>query len=71
MSAPDAAIRNSIDAIPAFQTNGVFDKDKFTQVLAQNNIAPDDFIREAKENIAEPAVDCRRAERCGRRPASW
>ena len=52
VNAPDAAIRNSIDSIPAFQTNGVFDKDKFTQVLAQNNIAPNDFIREAKENIA-------------------
>jgi peptidyl-prolyl cis-trans isomerase D len=52
VSAPDDAIRASLDAIPAFQTNGVFDKQKFTEVLAQNNISPDQFIAEAKEDIA-------------------
>jgi peptidyl-prolyl cis-trans isomerase D len=50
--APDAVIRQAIDGIPAFQTNGVFDKAKFAQVLAQNNNSPDQFINEAKSNIA-------------------
>ncbi len=53
VSAPDAAIRKAIDQIPAFQTNGVFDKTKFTQVLMQNNIAPVRFIDEVKDNIAD------------------
>ncbi|HUW80788.1 MAG TPA: SurA N-terminal domain-containing protein [Acidocella sp.] len=53
VSAPDAAIRKAIGQIPAFQTNGVFDKAKFTQVLMQNNIAPVRFIGEVKDNIAD------------------
>ncbi len=51
VSAPDAAIRNSLDAIPAFQANGVFDKATFLQVLAQNNMSPDQFINQAKNDI--------------------
>jgi len=51
--APDAAIRQAIDAIPAFQTNGAFDQAKFNQVLAQNNLTPDRFIDEVKADIAD------------------
>lgn len=50
--APDDAIRQAIHAIPAFQTNGVFDETKFTQVLTQNNSSPDEFIGEVKDDIA-------------------
>jgi peptidyl-prolyl cis-trans isomerase D len=50
--APDDAIRQAIHAIPAFQTNGVFDETKFTQVLTQNNSSPDEFIGEVRDEIA-------------------
>jgi peptidyl-prolyl cis-trans isomerase D len=52
VTAPDAVIRQAIDSIPAFQTNGVFDKTKFVQVLAQNNSSPAQFITDAQNNIA-------------------
>ena len=50
--APDNAIRQAIGAIPAFQTDGVFDKTKFAQILTQNNSSPDEFIGEVKDDIA-------------------
>jgi peptidyl-prolyl cis-trans isomerase D len=53
VGAPDAAIRQAIDAIPAFQTNGVFDKAKFAAVLAQNNTSPDRFIGQVKNSLAD------------------
>lgn len=49
---PDAAVRAMIDAIPSFQTNGVFDEQKFNQVLEQNNITAERFIGEIKDDIA-------------------
>ncbi|GLR66666.1 peptidyl-prolyl cis-trans isomerase [Acidocella aquatica] len=49
---PDSALRAMIGAIPAFQTNGAFDEQKFNQVLQQNNITPDHFIGEIKDDIA-------------------
>jgi peptidyl-prolyl cis-trans isomerase D len=49
---PDAAVRATIDAIPSFQTNGVFDEQKFNQVLEQNNTTADQFIGEIKDDIA-------------------
>jgi peptidyl-prolyl cis-trans isomerase D len=52
VSAPDSAIRQAVDAIPGFQTNGVFDQAKFTQVLAQNNTSPDQFISQVKDDLA-------------------
>lgn len=52
VAAPAAVIRQEIDAIPSFQTNGVFDQTKFAQVLAQNNSSPDQFIAEARDNVA-------------------
>jgi len=52
IAAPDAAIRQAIDAIPAFQTNGVFDSAKFNQVLQQNDISPDAFIGQVKDDVA-------------------
>ncbi len=52
VTTPDAAIRQAIDGIPAFQTNGVFDKAKFASVLQQNNSSPSQFINEVKDDIA-------------------
>ena len=52
VAVPDAAVRQMIDAIPAFQTNGVFDQQKFTQILQQNNNSPERFIGEVKDDIA-------------------
>jgi peptidyl-prolyl cis-trans isomerase D len=51
--APDAAVRARVYAIPAFQTNGVFDQAKFTQVLQQNSFSPDRFLALEKSNLAD------------------
>lgn len=48
---PDAAVRTLLDSIPVFQTNGVFDKAKFEQVLQQNGLSPDEFIGEMKDEL--------------------
>lgn len=48
---PDSAVHNALAAIPAFQTNGAFDKAKFAQVLQQNNISQDDFINQMKDQL--------------------
>ncbi|MGE4482295.1 SurA N-terminal domain-containing protein [Acidocella sp.] len=53
LGVPDAAVRAVLDTIPAFQTNGVFDKAKFTQLLAQNGISQDSFIDEIKDEVIE------------------
>jgi peptidyl-prolyl cis-trans isomerase D len=53
ISVPDDAIRQAVDAIPAFQTAGVFDKAKFAQVLAQNSTTPDRFIADVKQSLAD------------------
>jgi peptidyl-prolyl cis-trans isomerase D len=50
--APDAAVRAAIGAIPAFQTGGAFDQQKFNQVLAQNNLSPGLFVGEEQSDIA-------------------
>jgi peptidyl-prolyl cis-trans isomerase D len=52
LAVPDAALRKEINDIPAFQTNGVFDKAKFAQVLQQNNSSPSQFISELQDDIA-------------------
>jgi peptidyl-prolyl cis-trans isomerase D len=49
---PDAAVRQMLDQEPAFQTNGVFDKTKFEQLLAQNNSSPDQFLGQVRDDIA-------------------
>jgi peptidyl-prolyl cis-trans isomerase D len=51
IAAPDAAIRARIYAIPAFQTNGVFDQQKFNLVLQQNSLSPDHFLDLEKTNL--------------------
>lgn len=51
IAVPDAAIRQVLDSIPAFQTNGRFDKTKFTEVLQQNNLTPDQFIAELRDDL--------------------
>jgi len=50
--APDAAVRSQIDAISAFQTNGVFDQQKFDAVLQQNGYTADRFVSETKSDLA-------------------
>jgi peptidyl-prolyl cis-trans isomerase D len=52
IAAPDAALRARVQAIPAFQTNGVFDQAKFTLVLQQNNLSPDRFLSLERANLA-------------------
>ena len=49
---PDAALRAAIQSIPAFQTAGAFDNQKFDQVLLQNNFTPARFIAEEKADMA-------------------
>jgi peptidyl-prolyl cis-trans isomerase D len=48
---PDSAVRAVLGTIPAFQTNGVFDKAKFAQVLQQSGISQDTFIAEIKDEV--------------------
>jgi peptidyl-prolyl cis-trans isomerase D len=50
--APDAAVRAQIDGVSVFQTNGVFDQEKFNQVLQQNGYTPDRFVNETKADLA-------------------
>jgi peptidyl-prolyl cis-trans isomerase D len=52
VAVPDAAVHDVLAAIPSFQTNGVFDKDKFAQALQNNNSSPDMFIAQTKDQIA-------------------
>lgn len=52
VNAPDAAIRQAIDSIPAFQTNGVFDSAKFNAVLSENGTNEDKFLADVRQNIA-------------------
>ncbi|HUM07460.1 MAG TPA: peptidylprolyl isomerase [Acidocella sp.] len=52
LAVPDAAIRQMLDNIPQFQTNGVFDKAKFAQVLQQNNSSPDQFIADVRDDLS-------------------
>jgi peptidyl-prolyl cis-trans isomerase D len=52
VTAPDDAIRQAIDSLPAFQTNGVFDEARFNQVLQANNTTPGAFIGQVKDEVA-------------------
>ena len=52
LAVPDSAVRQVLDSEPAFQSNGVFDKKIFEQVLAQNNSSPDQFIGQVRESLA-------------------
>jgi peptidyl-prolyl cis-trans isomerase D len=52
IAAPAAAMRQMIDAIPAFQTNGVFDQQKFDQILQDNNKTPAQFLDEVKNDVS-------------------
>ncbi|MDE2238593.1 MAG: peptidylprolyl isomerase [Rhodospirillales bacterium] len=48
---PNAAVRTLLDGIPAFQTNGSFDKAKFAEVLQQSGISQDEFISQIKDEV--------------------
>jgi len=52
VTVPDAALRQAIQSIPAFQTAGAFDAQKFAQVLLQNNFTQSRFIAEEKADMA-------------------
>lgn len=56
VAVPDSAVRQNIYGVPAFQTNGVFDKAKFDQVLQQNNLSPDQFLTLVKQDLANSQV---------------
>jgi peptidyl-prolyl cis-trans isomerase D len=51
VAVPDAAVRQIVYGIPAFQANGVFSQTLFDQVLQQNNKTPDAFLGVVKDNI--------------------
>lgn len=48
---PDAAVRDILYAIPDFQENGVFSKDKFAALLQQNGLSQLGFINQIKGQI--------------------
>lgn len=48
---PDAAVRQTLYAMPAFQDNGVFSKTKFADILQQNGISQLEFINQIKNQI--------------------
>jgi peptidyl-prolyl cis-trans isomerase D len=56
VAVPDSAVRQNLYGVPAFQTNGVFDKAKFDQVLQQNNLSPDQFLALVKQDLAGSQV---------------
>ncbi len=52
VTVPDAVVRQQVEAVPAFLTNGVFDKNQFAQVLEQSNTTPDQFVHDLTAEIA-------------------
>src|ERR1700733_10927522 len=52
VTVPDAVVGQQIEQVPAFLTNGVFDKNQFAQVLEQNNTTPDQFVHDLISEIA-------------------
>jgi len=56
VAAPDSSIRAVLDGIPAFQTNGTFNKATFTQVLQANNRTPDEFIGAVRDDLTNRQI---------------
>ncbi|MGH7120419.1 MAG: SurA N-terminal domain-containing protein [Acetobacteraceae bacterium] len=51
---PDAAVRDAVFSIPAFQgSNGTFDKVKFQQALASNGLTEAGFLALMRQNLAQ------------------
>jgi peptidyl-prolyl cis-trans isomerase D len=48
---PDTELAESITRIPAFQNNGVFDKQRYKMLLGQNRLTPESFETMQKETI--------------------
>jgi peptidyl-prolyl cis-trans isomerase D len=44
-------LRDAIKAVPAFQQNGVFDKDLYVRVLRANNLTPAEFEEEERQEL--------------------
>jgi peptidyl-prolyl cis-trans isomerase D len=53
VTAPDSAVKQTVYGLPAFQTNGVFNKSTFTAVLQQNNLAPNEFLGLIKNELRD------------------
>ena len=53
---PDAVLRQNIYSLPVFQTNGVFDRAKFTQILQANNLSAGQFLALARREIADGQI---------------
>jgi peptidyl-prolyl cis-trans isomerase D len=51
VAVPDAAVRQLVYGLPAFQSNGAFSQAVFNQVLQQNNFTPDQFLAEVKADL--------------------
>jgi peptidyl-prolyl cis-trans isomerase D len=48
VTVPDANITQALDAVPEFQSAGVFDKATFENVLAQNNVSATQFLTDER-----------------------
>lgn len=48
---PNEAVRAILYAMPVFQVNGVFNKDKFSALLRQNGLSEIDFINQIKSEL--------------------
>jgi peptidyl-prolyl cis-trans isomerase D len=51
IAAPDVAVRKTVYGFQVFQTNGVFDKTKFVEVLQANNLSQDEFLALVKTQL--------------------
>lgn len=48
---PNAAVKQVLDGIPAFQDNGVFSAAKFSQVVQNNNLSEMEFIAQIRDQL--------------------
>ncbi len=51
LSVSDSLIRNRVHAVPAFQQNGVFNKQLFQELLRQNGMNEARFVHEIKQTL--------------------
>ena len=51
IGAPNAAVKQVLDGIPAFQDNGVFSAAKFSQVVQNNNLSEMGFIGQIRDQL--------------------
>lgn len=51
LAVSEAGVRSYIQALPDFQTEGKFDKDKYKRMLSQRGIAPDQFAARIRRSL--------------------